>query len=136
MLVDRNAEEAGASLILADREQGAAEGRPQQQGHGAGRGREAEEDEVVERLVVARDVDSGEAEIERHPFPSGQTVVAAGQRDPAEGDEIEHLPERDRHHGEIDAAQPHDHRADRHRAERADDDADQQAERRAGQQYI
>ena len=52
----------------------------------------------------------GEAEIDRHAVPAGQAVVAAGDRVPAEGDEIEHLAEGDGHHREIDAAQPHDQR--------------------------
>ena len=57
--------------------------------------------------------------------PAGQAVVAAGHRVPAEGDEIEHLAEGDRHHREIDAAQPNDQRADDRGRDRADGDADQ-----------
>ena len=74
--------------------------------------RENREREIVERLVVAVDVELGEAEIDRHAMPAGQPVVAAGHRVPAKGDEIEDLAEGDRHHGEIDAAPPDDERAD------------------------
>ena len=41
-----------------------------------------------------------------------QAVIAARHVIPAEGDEVEHLAEGDRHHGEIDAAQANDQRAD------------------------
>ena len=51
-----------------------------------------------------------EAEIDRLAMPAGEAVVAAGDVVPAIGDEIEHLPEGDRHHGEINAAQMHDQR--------------------------
>ncbi len=54
VLLDRDAKEARASLVLADCDQGAAERRAQEQRHGGDRDGEEGEDEVVEHLVVAR----------------------------------------------------------------------------------
>ena len=108
MLLDRNAEETGAAFVFADRQQNAAERRAQQQPHDAGGQSEAQQHEIVERLVVAQYVDPGEAEIERHALPAGQPVIAAGERHPAEGDEVEYLAEGNGDHREVNAAQAHD----------------------------
>ena len=87
-------------------------GEFEQRRHRADADREDRQSEIIERLVVAVDVELSEAEIDRQAMPAGQPVVAAGHRVPAEGDEIEDLAERDRHHREIDAAQLDDQRAD------------------------
>ena len=55
--VDRNAEEAGAALVLADRDHGAPERRAQNETHDADRDGEAEQDEVIEGVGVRQDVD-------------------------------------------------------------------------------
>src|SRR6185437_2137379 len=107
MPLDRNAEKARATLVLADRDHGAAEGRAQDEAHRADRERKAEQHEVVEGEVVVEDVELEEAEIERLAMEAAQAVVAAGQRAPLEGDVVEHLAECDRHHGEIDATPAH-----------------------------
>ncbi len=57
MPLDRNAEEARTALVLADRQQGAAERRAQQQAHQADGDGEDDQDEVVEQDGVVLDVD-------------------------------------------------------------------------------
>src|ERR1700689_167461 len=64
-------------------------------------------------------------------MPGAYAVVTAGDRTPLKGDEIEHLAEGDRAHGEINAPQPGDNRTDDRRLDRADHDAIQDGERRA-----
>src|ERR1700686_1333146 len=69
--------------------------------------------------------------MERLAREIAQAIVAAGERAPLESDVVEHLPEGDRHHGEIDAA-PADHQRTEHRAgETAKPRAGKQSERRA-----
>ena len=60
-------------------------------------------------------------------MPCRQAVVAAGEVAPLEGDEIEHLAEGDRAHGEIDAAQARDQRADYRGGHCADQNAEQRS---------
>ena len=74
------------------------------------------------------------AEIERLTREAAQAVVAAGQRAPLKGDVVEHLAERDRHHGEIDAAPPHDQGAEDGAAEAAQQHSQHQRQRRARRQ--
>src|SRR5216683_8360883 len=102
MALHRDAEEAGAAFVLADRQHGTAKGRAQHERHGTGDERKAEQDEVVEGLSVGDDIDREKAEVERLARKAAQAIVAAGQRTPLERDIIEYLPERDRHHGEVD----------------------------------
>src|SRR6185312_5387992 len=104
MQLDRDAKEARPSLVLADGEEGAAEGRAQQEGHGGGGDGEAQQDEIVEGDAVAQDIDGSETQMQRLTREAAQPVIAAGQRAPLEGDVVENLAESDRHHGEIDAA--------------------------------
>ena len=66
---------------------------------------ETKSDRLVGELAHG---DQRAAEIDRLAREAAQAVVAAGQRTPLERDVIEHLPERDRHHREIDAAPPYD----------------------------
>ena len=136
MPVDRNAEKARAALVLADRQQGAAERRAQQRRHDPDRDGEKHQHEIIEGAVVAENVDFGEAEIDRHALPAGQPVIAAGDRVPAIGDEIEHLAEGDRHHREIDAAQAHDQHADDRRGDGPGDHADRDAGERVRDQVF
>ena len=69
--LDRDAEEARAALVLADRQQAcgrtasaAATPWPRR------RRANTTSSEIVERLVVAEDVEVGEAEIDRHAVPA------------------------------------------------------------------
>src|SRR6516225_9283819 len=89
---------------------------------------EEHQDEIVEGLVIAQDVDLGEAEIQRLAAPATQPVIAPGDVVPAEGDEVEDLAEGDGDHGEIDAAQPHDEGADDGGGQGAGEHADEDAE--------
>ena len=57
MALDRNAEEARAPLVLADRDHGAAERRAQDEAHDGDGEREAEQHEIVEGVGVRQDVD-------------------------------------------------------------------------------
>src|SRR6476659_8130979 len=70
-----------------------------------------------------QNVDFGETEIQGLPGPADKSIVAAGHCVPAKRNEIESLTEGDRHHGEIDAAQANDQRADK----RANKDAEARA---------
>src|ERR1700730_3640262 len=90
MLVDRNAEEAGATLVLAYRQQRAAERRAQQERHEGDRGGKYRQHEVVERLFAVEDIEGGKAEMDRLALPGAQAVVTAGDRAPLERDVIEH----------------------------------------------
>jgi len=67
---------------------------------------------------------------------AAQPVVPPGQAAPLEGDVIEHLPERDRHHREVDAAPAHDERAEHRAGNTAHKRADQERERRARRQQL
>src|ERR1700722_3668558 len=136
VLVDRNAEKARTALVLADRQQRAAERRAQQERHGGCRNREGRQHEIIERLVAVEDIESGKAEIKRLAMPGADAVVAAGEREPLKGDEKKHLPESNGAHGEIDAAQPHDHRADDGGSDGAEHDAGEHADRRRGYQIF
>ena len=69
-------------------------------------------------------------------MPARQPVVSAGDRVPAKRDEIEDLPERDRDHGEIDAAPPYDNGADQRRRDRRGSDADRHADQVFGAMYF
>src|SRR5207248_4537795 len=108
MALHGNAEEAGAALVLADRDHGAAERRAQDETHDADGQRKAKQHEIVEAVGAGENVELEGAEIDRLAREAAQAIVAAGQRTPLERDVIEHLPERDRHHREIDAAPPYD----------------------------
>ena len=55
--LDRNAEKAGAALVLADRDHGAAERRAQNESHRADSEREAEQHEIIEIVGVRQDID-------------------------------------------------------------------------------
>src|SRR6266403_263885 len=112
-----NAEKARASLVLADRDHGAAERRAQDESHGADHEGKAEQHEEIEVVGVGENVELEEAEIERLARKAAQAVVAAGYRTPLERDVIKHLAERDRHHRKIDAAPPHDQGAENGAAE-------------------
>ena len=74
MPVHRNAEEAGAALVLADRKKRAAERRAQEERHDPDRGGEERQRHVVERLVVVEDVERGKAEMRaaRGAMPTGR----------------------------------------------------------------
>jgi hypothetical protein len=86
MWLDRHAEEARAPLVLANGGQRAPERRIDQLRHRGDADREHRQGEIVERLVVAENVERREAEIDRQAVPAGQAVVAAGDRVPAEGE--------------------------------------------------
>jgi len=73
---------------------------------------------------------SADTEVDRHAAPVRQSVVAAGDAVPAEGDKIENLAEGDRHHREIDAAQMNDQPPDNRRGNHGGRDADQHADER------
>ena len=91
-----------------------------------------EADEVPEReervhRPVGVEMQRREAEIERRRRHAGETVLAAGEvRQRAELDEVEHLRDRHRDHGEIDAGAAErdqaDEIADRGGADHADDE--------------
>src|SRR6516164_6142327 len=132
--LDRDAEKARTPLILADCDHGAPERRAQNESHGADREREAEQHEVIEGIAVRQDVDREQAEVERLAREAAQTVVAAGDRAPLERDVVEHLPERDRHHREIDAAPAYDQRTERGADEAAQQHSAHNRERRARRQ--
>ena len=131
MTIDRNAEEARAPLVLADRQQRAAERRAQQERHDANCNGEDREGEVIERLVVVENIERGKAEMQRLTVPGRQAIVTAGEIAPLEGDEIEHLAEGDGAHGEIDPAQANDQRPDDRRSRGAEHDAESHRQRRA-----
>ena len=131
MAFDGNAEKTCAPFVLADRDHGAAERRAQDEGHDADRQRKTEQHEVVKIVGAGEDVDLEGAEIERLAGEAAQAVIAAGQRAPLEGDVVEHLAERDRHHGEIDTAPPHDQGAEDGAAEAAQQHSQDQRQRRA-----
>src|SRR3984893_8164612 len=69
--------------------------------------------------------------MERLAREASQAVVAAGDGAPLERDVIEHLPERDGDHGEINAAAAHDQRSEDRAGDTAHQHAAQQRERRA-----
>ena len=77
-----------------------------------------------------------ESEVDRHAIPVGETVVASRHVVPAKGDEIEDLPEGNRHHGEVDAAQMNDQAPDDRRGDGGGGDADQHAEKRVGDEVF
>ena len=104
--------------------------------HRADRKREAEQHEIVEGVRAGQDVELEEAEVDRLAREAAQAVVAAGERAPLEGDVVEHLAEGDRHHGEIDAAPPHDQQAEDRAADAAEQDAAEHRERRARRQIF
>ncbi len=131
MQLDGDAEEAGAALVLADRDQGVPERRVQQERHGGDGEREAGENEKIERSGIAENVDRGKAEMERLAREATQPVVAAGKRAPPEGDVVEHLAEGDRDHGEIDAAAMHDERAEDRAGDPAQKHPQKERQRRA-----
>src|SRR5487761_1973222 len=132
MPFDGNAEESGAALVLADRDHGAAERRSQNEGHGAGHQRKAEQYEVIEIVGVGQNVELEQAEIDRLTRETAQAVVAAGQRAPLKSDVIKHLPERDRHHSEIDAAPAYDQGAEDGAAKTAQKHSQNKRKRRPG----
>src|ERR1019366_9297296 len=81
-----NAEEAGAALIFADRDHGAAERRAQNESHRADRQSEAEQHEEVEVLLFGEDVEFEEAKIDWLAREAAQAIVAPRQRTPLERD--------------------------------------------------
>jgi len=76
--IDGNTEKARPPLVLADREQCAAKGRSQQRRHDCDRHRERGQNQIIEGLVIAEDVDGGKTQIDRHAVPAGEPVIAAG----------------------------------------------------------
>jgi len=98
--------------------------------------REGNQHQVIKGLVVAQDIDGRETQIDRYAPPAGQAVIAAGDRVPLIGDEVEDLAEGDRHHREIDAAQAHDQGADHGGRQGARGNADRDAEQRARHQVF
>ena len=134
--VDRNAEKPRASLVFADRQQGATKGRAQQRRHDGDRYGERDQDQIIEGLVVAEDVDGGKSQIDRHAVPAGEPVIAAGDRVPAIGDEVKDLTEGDRHHGEVNAPQAHDQQADECGGDGAGDHPDCHADQCARHQIF
>jgi len=122
--VHGNTEKACASLVLADRQQGAAKGRAQQRRHDCDRHSERDQNKIIEGLVVAEDVDSRKTHIDRHAVPAGEPVIAAGDGVPAIGNEVKDLAEGDRHHCEIDAPEAHDQQPNECRGNGAGDRPD------------
>ena len=137
--VDVVADRGGAQRIVADR----AEDRADRRAHDAQRDHDADEiaerDELVERPAIG-EVQRGEAEIEARRRHARQPVLAAGVvRQRIELDEEEHLGDRDRDHGEVDAGAPQRDQADQVAGDGGGDHADDQradhvAEAGAGQQ--
>ena len=125
MPLDRNAEEARAALVLADRHQGAAERRAQHEPHQANGGGEDRQQKEIEPGLALGDIEREPAEADRLAMKIAQAVEAAGEIVPAIGEVIPELAEGDRAHGEIDAAAAHDQHAEQR--------AGQTAEQRAGQ---
>src|SRR5262249_6025978 len=103
----RDAEKASAALVLANGQHRAAERRAQYQRHRSCNQRQEEQDEVVERIGVGKDIDGEESEMEGLARKSAQAVVAARERAPLERDVIKHLPEGDGYHGEVDPTATH-----------------------------
>src|ERR1700682_4209801 len=132
MLLDGNAQEARATFVFAYGEQGPAKRRAQKHGHDAHRCGEQGQHQIVEGRAIASDVDGGEAQVQRLTAPSGEAIVAASNRVPAEGDEKEHLTEGNRHHGEVNATQLDDQSADERGSQRSGSDAGQDAQWSAG----
>src|SRR5207247_10471077 len=89
-----------------------------------------EQDKEVKQPLVMGNVDGEPGELNRLALEPAESVIAAGDRVPAKYDEIEDLAEGDGHHGEIDAAQAHDERADDRASKGADGDAHQDSEPR------
>ena len=136
MAVDRNSQESGAPLIFADRYHRAPERRAQDETHQPHRQRDAEQNEVVERIRVRQNVDGCETEIERLPGESAQAIVASGDGAPLKGDVIEHLPEGDGNHGEVDTPPTGDEGAQQRSGYTAQQHPAQQRERRARRQKL
>ena len=95
-----------AQRIVADR----AEDRADRRAHDPQRDHDADEIAQREKLVerpAGGEMNGGEAEIEARRRNAGQAVLAAGPvRQRIELDEKEHLGDRHRDHGEIDAGAP------------------------------
>ena len=91
---------------------------------------EAGHDEVVEAHRAHRPVETRQMQgVARKP---GQAVVAPCHRLPANGDEIEHLADGNRDHGEVNAAPPHRDG----RKHRGDDAAEQGAPQQRQQHVV
>ena len=131
-----DAEEAGAALVLADRDHGAAEWRAQNKSHGADHHGKAKQHEKIEVVGTGENVELEQAEVDRLTREAAQAVVAARQRTPLKCDVVEYLAESDRHHGEIDATPPHDERAENGAANAAQQHSRDKRERRARRQEL
>ena len=107
------AEEARALLVLADRDQHAADRRiveaPQDEDDQKG-------DRGDQHVIGQRGVEIHRAD--DRPRDAAEPVLAAGHRGPAERDGVEHGGEREREQREIDAAPAQDERAEQSRDQR------------------
>ncbi len=123
--VDVVADGGGAQRIVADR----AEDRADRRAHDAQRDDEA--DEIPERQEdihrpVGVELERREAESTARRRHAGQAVLAAGEgRQRIELDEVEHLGDRHRDHGEIDAGAPERDQPDQIADDGGDDRADE-----------
>ena len=137
--VDVVADRGGAQRIVPDRAENGADRRAHDPERDDDADEIAQRDELIERPAIG-EMDGGEAEIEARGRHARQAVLAAGEiRERIELDEEEHLRDRHRDHGEVDAGAAQRDQADqiagRCRRDHADDQRAQHvAEAGAGQQ--
>ena len=119
------ADGGGAQRVVADR----AQDRADRRAHDTQRDHDADEipegQERIERQIRI-ELDGGEAEIHARRRHAGQPILAAGiSRQRIEFDEIEHLRNRHRDHGEVDAGPSERDQPDQIADERRRDGADE-----------
>ena len=133
--VDVVADRGRAQGIVADGDEDAPDRR------GDDPAGQDEADEIANReknihRPSAGHMNAGEAEIERRSGHARQAVLAAGIVGQGRVlHEEEHLGDRDRDHGEIDAGAPERDHADEKAGDRGRDDADRKPEHHAGQPH-
>src|SRR5258708_39806941 len=71
----RNAEEAGAALVLADRDHGAAERGAQNKSHGANHQGKTEQHEEVEVVGAGENIELEQAKVDRLAREAAQAIV-------------------------------------------------------------
>ena len=136
-----DAERAAGDLVLAQRFPGAADRQPPQPDrHPVGEQRQRQDQIEQEHDAVGRrELDAelgGQSVLARRQRNAEQgrarnaadAVRAAGQALPVDDDEADDLAERQRHDGEIVAAQPQHRKAEQHAPERREDAGERQAD--------
>src|SRR5437868_2387533 len=112
MVLDRDAQKARATFILADRQEGPSERRAQQKAHQPDRDGKDRQQEIIERAATLANIERERAKSDRFAMKIAQTVETTGHAIPAIGEIVPKLPKSDRAHREIDAAPSHDQEAE------------------------